>query len=94
MSSEDTCSPGGVQHLPADSTPRQYRHHLHDPGAHAALVTRPDRVQGQQHCFRDAVRVRRAVLPHQVLVDRQRPQPLQVSTVPPVLPGDHRRGLS
>ena len=50
--------PGGVQQIPADPGRRQHRHDLHHPGAHAALVSRPDRLQGQQHRLRHATRVR------------------------------------
>ena len=94
MPGQGAFAPGGVQQVPADPSPRQHRHDLHDPRANAALVTAPGRVQGQQHSFRDSMRIRRPILSSQVLLDRNRPQPLQVSPVPQVLSGDHRRGLS
>jgi hypothetical protein len=42
----------------------------------ARLVNRPDRIQGQQHRLSHAVRVRLPLTRDQVLLDRQRPQPL------------------
>ena len=85
--------PGGVQQVPADPGRRQHAHHLQHPGTHPGLVTRPDRLQGQQHRLGHPMRVRLPRLPGQVLRHRQRPQPLQVRPVRQVLPGDHRRGL-
>ena len=88
--------PGSTQQVAADHGRRQHGHGLHHSSGHADRVGSPRGLQGQQHRFGHARRVRQllpVLPPDQVIPDRQRPQLGQVRRVPQVLPGDHRRCL-
>ena len=74
----------------ADSTAMISMTRLHMPVRSDALTA----CKRQQHRRGHAALVRLRLILGQVLLDRQRPQPVQVRPVRQALPGHHRRGMS